>query len=302
MNLQGLVARCRQFYLVDLIWRAWERFSRTNGAIHAAAISYSTLLALFPLLIVFVALFGLLTARPRLGPWLTRIAADHAPGTNLERLLEEVTGTQVSVNAAVGLVGLAILVMSASGMFGTLRLTLNRAFGIARRPEFVHARAQDLAGVIALFVLALLIIGLSVALSALRDLTGRQFAGQPATLAWGIVARALPYAASTLAFLLLYRLIPSRALPVRDLWPAALLAGAGFQLAEVGFGIYLDHFAAYEVVYGALAGAVALLVFLYFEANIILFAAGLAAELARDRQLGSEPSPVKARRDGNLPG
>jgi membrane protein len=110
----------------------------------------------------------------------------------------------------------------------------------------------------------------------------------PLSLAGALGDRLLTYAISALIALLLYRLVPTRALPLRILWPAALLTGAGFQLSEVGFAIYQTYFSNFEAVYGALAGAVALLLFLNLEGNIILFGATLAAEMARDRKQPTE--------------
>jgi membrane protein len=284
VSLQAAQSRIRRIHLVDLLWRTAELHGRNDGGIYAAAVAFRVLLSVFPLLIVFVAIFGLLTALPRFGPWLTRVTADQVPGDNLKRLVESISGVAVVSNGAAGLVGLAALLLSASGMIGTLRQALNRAFGITRGPEFVQTYALNLAGVAGLFLVGLLSIVLTTLLGLLRSLVGQHLDTWPASLAGWLIDYALTYALLALAALLLYRLVPSQGLPVRDLWPAALIAGAGFQLGGAGFAIYQTYFSDLEAVYGALAGAVALLVFLNLEATIILFGAVLAAEMARDRQ------------------
>jgi membrane protein len=284
VSLQGALSRIRRLRLVDLLWRTAELHGRNDGGIYAAAVAFRVLLSVFPLLIVFVAVFGLLTALPRFGPWLTRVTADQAPGDNLKQVVESISGVAVVNNGAAGLVGLAALLLSASGMIGTLRQALNRAFGITRGPEFVQTYALNLAGVAGLFLVGLLSIVLTTLLGLLRSLVGQHLDTWPASLAGWLIDYALTYALLALAALLLYRLVPSQGLPVRDLWPAALIAGAGFKLGGVGFAIYQAYFSDLEAVYGTLAGAVALLVFLNLEATIILFGAVLAAEMARDRQ------------------
>ena len=288
-DLSGLLARVRRVRTVGLLWRAAERYGHDDGAIYATAVAFRLLMSLFPLLIVFVAIFGLLTELPEFGPWLARVTADRVPGDNLKQLVESISGVPVTSNSAAGLVGLVALIWSASGMFGTLRKSLNRAFGIVDAQEFVGGYARNLVGVGGFFLLALLLIATTTVLSVVRGLISPLFDNWPIPLTGGLGDRLLTYAALALVALLLYRLVPTRGLPIRTLWPAALLAGAGFQLSEVGFAIYQTYFSNFEAVYGALAGAVALLIFLNLEASIILFGAVLAAELARDPQ--RQPPP-----------
>jgi membrane protein len=280
-GISGLLARGRRVRAIDLLWRTAERYGRDDGGIYATAVAFRILMSLFPLLTVFVAIFGLLTELPGFGPWLTRVTADQVPGDELKHLVESITGVPMASNSVAGLVGLVALIWSASSMFGTLRRALNRAFGVVDMPQFIGAHARDVAGVGGLFLLALLFIGMTTTLSVVRGLIGPLFDNWPESLAGGIGDRLLTYATSTLAALLLYRLVPTKPLPTRALWPSALITGAGFQLAEVGFAIYQNYFSDIEAIYGALAGAVALLIFLNLEATIILYSAVLAAELAR---------------------
>src|SRR3954453_19301303 len=136
MDLEAALARGRRIYLIDLLWRTTERYGRDDGDIYATATAYRVLLSLFPLLIVFGAVFGLLTAPPALGPWLAQITASRPPGDNLKRLVETISGVPVTTNSVAGLAGLVALVWSASGMFSTLRRALNRSLAITDTSEF----------------------------------------------------------------------------------------------------------------------------------------------------------------------
>lgn len=281
--LENLLARGRSIYLVDLLWRTTERYGRDECPIYAAAVAFSLLLSLFPLLIVFVAVFGLLTALPGFGPWVTQFTADRAPGESLRQLVESISGVPVVGNSVAGFVGLAALVWAASGMFGALRQGLNRAFGIASPPQFIRARAQALAGVGVLFLVGLLSVVLTTVLIRMGELVSRLVAGWMSLPTRAVVDWLIPYTTLVSVALLLYVLIPNHNLQTRELWPAALISGTGLYLTIIGFTYYVSHFAQFQQVYGALAGAVALLIFLNLNATIILFGAGLAAELARDR-------------------
>jgi len=289
IDLHALIARWRSFYPVDLLWRTTERYGRDECGIYATALAFSLLMSLFPLLIVFVAAFGLLTALPGLGLWVAQFTADQAPGDTLRRLVETISGAPVVANGVAGFVGLATLTWAASGMFTALRRGLNRAFGVASPPIFLHARALDVARVVALFLIGLLSIGLATVLDLLHESTERLGISRAVWPIWWVAEWLLPYATLVLTAMLLFRLVPNHSLRARALWPAALLAGAGLRVTVIGFSLYLANFAQFQQVYGALAGAVALLVFLQFNATVILFSAGLAAEAARGRAGNAYP-------------
>ena len=235
INLEGLLARGRSVYLVDVLWRTTERYGRDECPVYAAAMAFSLLLSLFPLLIVFVAVFGLLTALPGFGPWVAQFTADRAPGEGLRQIVESISGNSPVVgNSVAGFVGSATLIWAASGMFGNLRQGLNRAFGVPNPTHLIRARAQGLAGVGGLFLVGLLSVGLTTVLATLREFLGRSAIGGVVLLGWGVLDWLIPYATLVAVALLLYLLIPNHALHVRELWPAALIAGTGIFLTVIG--------------------------------------------------------------------
>jgi membrane protein len=81
-----------------------------------------------------------------------------------------------------------------------------------------------------------------------------------------------------LAFMFLYWLLPTLSVRLRDIWGGALLATIGFEAVKQGFAIYVANYSNYDVVYGSLAGIMALLFWVYLSANILLFGAEVAAE------------------------
>jgi membrane protein len=106
-----------------------------------------------------------------------------------------------------------------------------------------------------------------------------EFLGGQSSLLWDAGALAIPSALSFLTFLFLYWLLPNLPVRLRDIWPGALVAGLGIELAKHGFALYLANFANYELVYGSLGGVIALLFWVYLSANILLFGAEIAAEV-----------------------
>ena len=106
-------------------------------------------------------------------------------------------------------------------------------------------------------------------------------------LLWEAGALAIPALLSFTGLLLLYRLIPNRELHTRDLWPGALIAALGFHAGTSIFAVYFENFGAYDVVYGSLAGIIALLAWVYVSSLILLFGAEVAAETSRRARLAS---------------
>jgi uncharacterized BrkB/YihY/UPF0761 family membrane protein len=93
-----------------------------------------------------------------------------------------------------------------------------------------------------------------------------------------------------------YRLAPSATPPWRGMVPGALLFGAGWLLVTVGFSVFVTAFADLGVTYGAPAGAVALLMSLYWTAYLLLAGAVLNAVLGEGA--GLRPAPVRDSPDG----
>ena len=81
--------------------------------------------------------------------------------------------------------------------------------------------------------------------------------------------------------MLLYRFVPTTGPRLRDLWPGALVAAAGFEVLQYGFSVYLSGLAHYNRVYGSLGAVIAALFFVYLNASVFLFGAEVASEYPR---------------------
>lgn len=285
---QAAIARlapARRVYAIDLAWRAARNFVRIQGQIYAAAISYHVLFSFFPLLLFSVAVFGWFVRDPEINATVTEaVLAQIPPGLGLHdpvrTLIDDLGSPGGGVFGLVGFVGLA---WTASALFAALRRVLNRVFDVSGTRSFVHARAIDLLAMVSVPTLLILSTLLTLGLRLLRTFASDYFDGLPIRVAWGVVFLLLPLATSFTVFLLIYRLVPNLRLPLSHLWPAALVAAVGFELAKAGFSFYVTEFGNFQTIYGPLGGAVTFLVFVYLVANIVIFAGGIAAERWRDR-------------------
>lgn len=269
----------------NVVERAVRDFASDSGTIYAAAITYYLLLSVFPLLVIGVAIIGLLARDAGFQErTVDQITSVLPTGSGVRAQVEDIVASVARPRSGVlGLVALLGAFWTASGVFGALRKALNNAFDVPMKRSYFRRRLYDFASVFVVVFLAIASAALTATLALVRSFFSRWFDGMLSTIGWGLVYFLFPLVLSFTFFLLVYRLIPNYTLHWRDLTTGALVAAFGFEIAKALFTIYLSTFASYNEVYGALGSLIALLVFVYIVANITIFGAEIASELAKDR-------------------
>jgi YihY family inner membrane protein len=84
-----------------------------------------------------------------------------------------------------------------------------------------------------------------------------------------------------LALLFLYRVLPMQKEPLREIWPGAVVGAAGLTIVKLALELYFEQLADFGAIYGSLGAAMALLIFVYAAANVVVFGAEFACEWAR---------------------
>jgi membrane protein len=279
--------------IVRTVTSAVRGYSVHSCSTIAAAISYHVLFSIFPLAVLLVSVLGLVLQDDHLRKETTGALVDALPLTqgadaDLAKALDGIAAP----TSAVGLISLAGLLWSASGMMGSIRTGLNAAWGLSRGHAFLRGKLVE-----ALMLTAVgLLVLLSVAATVFEQIVSRLGDRVPAivrdlfsassptgAVVGGVVALVLSF----LLFVAVYRFVPAVAPPLRRVVLAALFAAVGFELLKRGFAIYLAHFADYNVVYGSLGAVIAFLFFVYLAASVLLFGGELGAA-----SKGSEPGPV----------
>jgi membrane protein len=184
------------------------------------------------------------------------------------------------------------LMWSGAGIFGSIRSSLNIAWGIRDRKGFFVQFLFDLGSLITFGLLfATSMLG-TVALHAIESRLLR-LPGMPVQAAQNLLLVSgllLPALFSFTAFLLLYRFIPNVRHRWSDVWPGALLSAVLFEASKHGFAYYVAHFNHYQALYGALGGVMLFMLWTYLAANILLIGAEVTAERERIRY-GEAPKP-----------
>lgn len=250
----------------------------------AAAISYHLLFSIFPLAIAGVGIVGLITHSQARRDQVVNGILDRIPLTDsgqqqLHRLVDA-----VSSNAGtIGLLGVALVLYSASGVMAAIRTGLNSAWDVEQGRPFLRGKAVDLLLVICVFLALLAALGLTI----LAHAAARTFRHLPQAVqalegpAFRVIAIVASFAVVFGVYLVMYRFVPSTEARIRTVWVGALVAALGFEALEYGFSVYVNHFAHFDRVYGSLGAVVAFLFFVYLNASVFLFGAEVASEYAR---------------------
>lgn len=248
--------------------RSQQRYDDAQGDFYAAGLSYFTLFAIFPLLMVGFAVVGFALAhRPRqLEEIDTRVKAA-VPGEFGEQIIA-LMDAAIASRTSVGVIGLAAALYVGLLWMQRLRAALSRMWGQDFPvPGLLNTRFSDLVALVSVFLASLLTIGLSALATSALEVAG--------------VARAGSLLLSILVAWLLFTAMISR-LPYEPMAfgrcvRAGLLAAVGFEVFKQVASIYLRvvlHGPA-GVTFGPVLG---LMVFVYVTARLVLFATCWAAE------------------------
>ena len=197
-------------------------------------------------------------------------------------MIDSVT-TEVS---AIGLLGIIVLLWSASGVMGALRHALNEAWDVKYRRPYLRAKFIDLAMIFGAGILIFLSISTTMFLQVARRVSDNLseslgLLGTGVSIGTELLVIVIPLLFSFATFLFIFKLVPDVRTRFRYIWPGALLAAVMFEIVKNGFAIYLSFFGDYCAVYGSLGTVVAFLFFIYISASITLLGAEMAAEWPR---------------------
>ena len=276
---------------VDPLKRTIREFRDDNLTDWAAALTYYSVLAIFPGLIVLVAVLGLAGHHPETTNALLDIVRDIGPASAVDTFRGPIEGV-VKSNSGAGalfLIGLLIALWSASGYVGAFIRAANVIYEVEEGRPFWTRRPLQIAITVAM-VLLLAIVAIAIVVTgplarAIGDVIG---VGDTAVTVWNIAKWPVIVVVVMGMITVLYYLAPNVKQPgLRWMTPGGVVAVLIWIAASVGFGFYVANFGSYDKTYGSLAGAVVFLVWLWISNLAVLFGAELDAELERSRQLAA---------------
>jgi membrane protein len=301
MNLESF--RLALADIVTISQRAFSQYGRHECAQRSAALAYYALFSLFPLLLLAISTIGfMLEAGMPLAvdaQSLVLQASEQALPQATD-LVEQIIVTTRQTRGGTGVIGLIVLIWSASHFYTHLRLSLNVMWDTGL--------PQGIIGVMRLRVTALAMVlstGLLFFLLIVSDGLLAIIARYVTLLPWSdtvwLLGRPLLITGLTaLLFALIYRIMPSAPVRLVDVWPGAIVAAVGWELLKWGFVWYATSFADWTRLYGPIAGVIGLLLWLYLSAQLVLFGAEFSA--AYSRQLAQKHAGHVSASPAQLPG
>jgi len=263
--------------------RAAVEFVEDRGHRSAAQMSFFAILSFIPLVLLLAAAFGLLFDDGAVRERIIQTVFDNVPlasGDDRPQL-ERAVGDALDQAGELGIFTTLLLLAAASGVMGALRYSINEAWDIEQRPPLLQRKALDLALVLG----GTSILALSVSLTATHRLASilDDEAGGGWLLAalLDVLGDVLPLLFVAAALLFVYRVLPMNKEPLRDIWPGAVVGALGLAIVKFGLELYFEQLTDLGAIYGSLGAAMALLIFVYAAANVIVFGAEFASEWAR---------------------
>lgn len=264
----------QQLQMIKAAVKAWvDDYAPSMGA----ALSYYTLFSLAPMLIIVIAVAGMVfgqeAAQGEIVAQLRGIMGEEG-AVAVEGMLKAAREPAKGLVATI--VGIAILLLGATAIFGELQSALDRIWRVPAPKEvsgiwhLLRTRLLSFGLVLGLGFLMVVSLVVSAALAALDKWWGSWFDG------WDVFLEILNFVVSfgilTLLFAMIYKIMPRANISWRDVWTGAAVTALLFTIGKVLIGLYLGK-SSLASGFGAAGSLVVLIAWVYYSAQIFLFGA-----------------------------
>ena len=267
-------------------WRfLLQRFIADRGTSNAAALTYTTLFAVVPMMTVTFSMLSAIPAFQGTGEQIQSfIFRNFVPsaGEALQQYLRGFTSQARQLTW----IGVAVLAVTAFWMLVTIEKTFNTIWRV-RQPR------RGVASFLlywAILSLGPLLLGGGFAISTYVTSLSL-ISGPDALLGMNALLQLMPVLTSVAAFTLLYATVPNAQVPLRHALIGGLFTAILFEVAKMLFGLYVRVFPGYQLIYGAFATVPLFLLWIYLSWLIVLFGAELVCNLGFSQQWRSRAVP-----------
>ncbi|MDQ3940542.1 MAG: YihY/virulence factor BrkB family protein [Actinomycetota bacterium] len=257
---------------MDLAVRTLQRYSEDDAGSYAAALTYYTFFAIFPLLLFGAAILGYLTfGNQELKADIFDAAVDAVPLIR-SSLRSDVLDVIEANRRTIALTGIALAFYTGTGVIVALGHALDRIYRCEDEGNFIQKRVRALRWL------------LTLGLAAVGSLILTGLAGWLDAPIAKIVSYLGGFTVNVFIFTTAFKFLPAKRLSWGDVWVGAVMAAVGFELVKVLGAVYLTRGASARAeAFGTLAGAATLLVAAYLISQVTLLAAEVNAAIAERR-------------------
>jgi membrane protein len=280
--------------IFPLIKQTFNEWLEDKAPQLGAALAYYTVFSLAPLILVLLAIIGALFRKDPSGAW-TRLAEqmsyflDQSAIDVVQQIAQKASQPGKGLLATV--IGIALAIFGASGVFGQLQDALNTVWGVKAKPGlgvkgYLRARFLSftmVAGVCFLLLVSLIIEGLLKGFSRWVQMHVPGGLGVATS-----VYVVFDIAVVILLFAMIFKYLPDVKVRWHDVWIGSVITAFLFGIGKWALGIYLGSGAAASA-YGAASSLITLLLWIYYSSQILLFGAEFTQVYAR--KFGPEVVP-----------
>ncbi|TAN84866.1 MAG: YihY family inner membrane protein [Gallionella sp.] len=265
------------------------RFRQDRCVQIAASLTFTTLLSLVPLVTIALTMFSTFPVFEdfsiQIKTYLLNNLMPNMAGKIITKYMQQFTESAMHLTT----VGIVFLAVTAMLMMLTIDHAFNTIWGVTRQRPFI----KRLVIYWAVLTLGPILIGASLSLTSW--LVGLSMGYAKNIPVFGVGAlKVLPVIFTTLAFALLFRVVPNRYVPRRNALIGAIVAAVAFESMNRIFGYYISSFSTYKLVYGAFASVPIFLMWIYLSWLATLFGAVIAASLSHWRAPDAQHSTPAA--------
>jgi membrane protein len=282
------------------IWRLLQEtvteWNNDKAEKMAAALAYYTIFSLAPLLIIVVAIAGTFfdegAARTAIIEQIQGLVGQDGAEV-VQTALEYADRPGWNQGEIASLIGLALLLFGASGVFVQLQEALNIIWNVVPKPgrgiwNFLRKRVLSFGVIISIGFLLLVSLVVSTFIAGANAFARSVLPGFD--FLWQVLNIFISFGVITFLFALIYKYIPDVRITWKDVWIGAAITALLFTIGKTAIGLYLGN-SGFGSTYGAAGSLVVFLAWIYYSAQILFFGAEFTQVYAR--RYGSHILPAK---------
>lgn len=278
---------------IDIVKKTFKEWGEDKASRLSAALAYYTVFSIPPLLVVAIGIASLFTERAMIEDQLINQAGSLMGSRGAEAIetILESAEAPGSTELIPTLIGFALLLFGASGVFTQLQDALNTIWDVKADPDrgimaTIKDRFFSFTMVLAIGFVLLVSLMLSTLLASFGDFVGN-LVSEAEVLLW-IVNFVISFAVIAILFALIFKTVPDVEVAWRDVAIGAVLTALLFKLGEYALGFYFDRSDPTSS-FGAAGSVILLLLWVYYSAQIMFLGAEFTQVYATEYGSGLRP-------------
>lgn len=251
-----------------LLKQTFSDFGEDDAMSLAGALAFYTSLSLAPLLVILLRISSLLGDQTQANLIAKIQEVVGAQAAEAIKMIIDSAEKQPGAGTVAGIISFAVLIFSASGVFGQLQSSLNKIWDVKAKASqgiwgWLRKRLLSAGMIFAIAFLLLVSLVLSAMIGVIVPKGG---------LIWQFVDLGVSIAVFVLLFAMMYKYLPDVKIAWRDVWIGAIVTAALFAVGKFGVGLYLSHSSTGSS-YGAAGSLLVLLVWVYYSSLLVFLGA-----------------------------